>query len=104
MANLLDRYRQWRGKTSPASKKDAAWRRDDLNAGKDGRDIASVIDGPAPPALLEDMVGGTTGDSLMEAPVRKLTRESFDFNLTEHCNLSCCECDHASPLLAKKFA
>ncbi len=40
----------------------------------------------------------------MEAPVRKLTRPSFDFNLTEHCNLSCCECDHASPLLAKKFA
>ena len=34
----------------------------------------------------------------------KLTRFSVEYNLTEHCNLSCYLCDHASPLLAKKFA
>ncbi|HEY1452878.1 MAG TPA: hypothetical protein VGF57_05390, partial [Roseiarcus sp.] len=55
-------------------------------------------------AVLPDRGAGTTGDSITEAPLRKLTRRSFDFNLTEHCNLSCCECDHASPLLASKFA
>jgi len=27
-----------------------------------------------------------------------------EYNLTEHCNLSCYQCDHASPLMAKKFA
>ncbi len=27
-----------------------------------------------------------------------------EYNLTEHCNLSCYHCDHASPLMAKKFA
>ncbi|KIG19152.1 hypothetical protein DB30_04617 [Enhygromyxa salina] len=28
---------------------------------------------------------------------------SVEFNLTEHCNLSCYGCDHASPLMAKAF-
>jgi hypothetical protein len=27
-----------------------------------------------------------------------------EYNLTEHCNLSCYHCDHASPLMPKKFA
>jgi len=27
-----------------------------------------------------------------------------EYNLTEHCNLSCYACDHASPLLPRKFA
>ncbi len=36
--------------------------------------------------------------------MEKHTRLSVEFNLTEHCNLSCYECDHASPLLPKKFA
>src|SRR5438094_7310590 len=35
---------------------------------------------------------------------QKLTRFSVEYNLTEHCNLSCYLCDHASPLLSKKFA
>jgi MoaA/NifB/PqqE/SkfB family radical SAM enzyme len=38
------------------------------------------------------------------APPKKLTRLSVEYNLTEHCNLSCYLCDHASPLLPKKFA
>lgn len=37
-------------------------------------------------------------------PAKVLTRLSVDYNLTEHCNLSCYGCDHASPLLAQKFA
>jgi len=28
----------------------------------------------------------------------------FEYNLTEHCNLACHGCDHASPLLPEKFA
>lgn len=28
----------------------------------------------------------------------------IEYNLTEHCNLSCYHCDHASPLMAKTFA
>ena len=35
---------------------------------------------------------------------QKLRRFSVEYNLTEHCNLSCYLCDHASPLLPKKFA
>src|SRR6478736_2087477 len=35
---------------------------------------------------------------------RKLTRLSVEYNLTEHCNLSCYACDHASPLMREKFA
>jgi MoaA/NifB/PqqE/SkfB family radical SAM enzyme len=27
-----------------------------------------------------------------------------EYNLAEHCNLSCYQCDHASPLMARKFA
>jgi len=34
----------------------------------------------------------------------RLTRLSVEYNLTEHCNLSCYGCDHASPLLPEKFA
>ena len=34
----------------------------------------------------------------------KLQRPSVEYNLTEHCNLKCYGCDHASPLLPKKFA
>jgi organic radical activating enzyme len=42
---------------------------------------------------------GVTG-----APANKLTRLSVEYGLTEHCNISCHACAHASPLLAKKFA
>lgn len=38
------------------------------------------------------------------APANKLTRLSVEYSLTEHCNISCHACAHASPLLAKKFA
>jgi MoaA/NifB/PqqE/SkfB family radical SAM enzyme len=41
---------------------------------------------------------------MKNAPTTKLTRLSVEYNLTEHCNLSCYACDHASPLLPKKFA
>ena len=34
----------------------------------------------------------------------KLKRLSVEFNLGEHCNLSCYNCDHASPLLPTKYA
>lgn len=34
----------------------------------------------------------------------RLERHSIEYNLTEHCNLSCYSCDHASPLLPTKFA
>jgi 4Fe-4S single cluster domain len=43
----------------------------------------------------------------MDGPVstrQKLSVSAMEYNLTEHCNLSCYQCDHASPLLAKKFA
>jgi Radical SAM superfamily/4Fe-4S single cluster domain len=30
--------------------------------------------------------------------------ESFEYNLTEHCNLRCSGCDHASPFLKERFA
>lgn len=36
--------------------------------------------------------------------VNKLHRLSVEYSLTEHCNISCHACAHASPLLAKKFA
>jgi hypothetical protein len=35
---------------------------------------------------------------------QKLSVSAMEYNLTEHCNLSCYQCDHASPLVAKKFA
>ena len=34
----------------------------------------------------------------------KIERSAAEYNLTEHCNLSCAGCDHSSPLLPKKFA
>lgn len=34
----------------------------------------------------------------------RLWRPAIEFNLTEHCNLSCTHCDQASPLLPMKFA
>lgn len=43
----------------------------------------------------------------MNAPVsmrQKVRLFGVEYNLTEHCNLSCYHCDHASPLMAKKFA
>jgi|KBSMisStaDraftv2_1062788.scaffolds.fasta_scaffold03161_10 MoaA/NifB/PqqE/SkfB family radical SAM enzyme len=43
----------------------------------------------------------------MNAPVsmrQKVRLFGVEYNLTEHCNLSCYQCDHASPLMAKKFA
>ncbi|MGE5269129.1 MAG: polysaccharide deacetylase family protein [Thiohalocapsa sp.] len=40
----------------------------------------------------------------MQGAFTKLSRPSVEYNLTEHCNLSCYLCDHASPLLPKKFA
>ena len=36
--------------------------------------------------------------------LRKVELFGVEYNLTEHCNLSCYQCDHASPLMAKKFA
>lgn len=35
---------------------------------------------------------------------RKIWRPAIEFNLTEHCNLKCAHCDHASSLLPVKFA
>jgi organic radical activating enzyme len=35
------------------------------------------------------------------APIRI---PGIEFNITEHCNLACYGCDHASPLLPKRFA
>src|SRR5687768_11507768 len=35
---------------------------------------------------------------------QKLWRPAIEFNLTEHCNLSCAHCDHSSLMLPKKFA
>lgn len=43
----------------------------------------------------------------MNAPVsmrQKVRLFGVEYNLTEHCNLSCYQCDHASPLMPKKFA
>lgn len=34
----------------------------------------------------------------------KLQTESVEYNLTEHCNLKCAGCDHASPHLPEKLA
>lgn len=33
----------------------------------------------------------------------KISRPSVEFNVTEHCNLSCYGCSHASPVLAEAF-
>jgi organic radical activating enzyme len=41
---------------------------------------------------------------MAKAPVRKIRRRTVEYSLTEHCNLSCYNCDHASPLLDTKFA
>ena len=38
------------------------------------------------------------------ASVHKLHRLSVEYSLTEHCNISCHACAHASPLLPEKFA
>src|SRR5687767_9091206 len=35
---------------------------------------------------------------------RKIFRKAVEFNLTEHCNLKCARCDHASEALPAKFA
>lgn len=40
----------------------------------------------------------------MESIRPKLRRPHVEYNVTEHCNLSCYQCDHASPLLPQKFA
>jgi hypothetical protein len=43
----------------------------------------------------------------MNAPVSirpKVKLFGVEYNLTEHCNLSCYQCDHASPLMPSKFA
>ena len=34
----------------------------------------------------------------------KIHRRSVEYNLTEHCNLRCRGCGHASPLFPEKFA
>lgn len=34
----------------------------------------------------------------------RIRRRTVEYSLTEHCNLSCYNCDHASPLLPPKFA
>lgn len=41
---------------------------------------------------------------MTDASVPKLQRLSVEYSLTEHCNISCHACAHASPLLAQKFA
>jgi hypothetical protein len=38
------------------------------------------------------------------AQTRKIERLAVEYNLTEHCNLACRGCDHASPLLPEKLA
>jgi hypothetical protein len=38
------------------------------------------------------------------AAANKLARLSVEYSLTEHCNISCHACAHASPLLPEKFA
>ena len=38
------------------------------------------------------------------SPRQKFRVFGIEYNLTEHCNLSCYQCDHASPLMDKKFA
>lgn len=38
------------------------------------------------------------------AAATKLTRLSVEYSLTEHCNISCYACAHASPVLPEKFA
>ena len=40
----------------------------------------------------------------MSAPADKLVVSSVEVNLTEHCNLKCAGCDHASPHLPERFA
>lgn len=35
---------------------------------------------------------------------KKLWRPAIEFNLTEHCNLKCAHCDHASPMMKSDFA
>jgi organic radical activating enzyme len=52
--------------------------------------------------LVEHQDNARTG--VTGAPANKLTRLSVEYSLTEHCNISCHACAHASPLLAKKFA
>jgi organic radical activating enzyme len=37
-------------------------------------------------------------------PARPITIPGVEYNVTEHCNLACYGCDHASPLLPEKFA
>jgi organic radical activating enzyme len=37
-------------------------------------------------------------------PVNSIWRPAIEFNVTEHCNLSCTHCDHASGLMPTKFA
>lgn len=37
-------------------------------------------------------------------PVTKLTRPNVEYSLTEHCNIRCYACAHASPLLPEKLA
>ena len=50
------------------------------------------------------MLGGHTTAEPFEVPVNKIRRRTVEYSLTEHCNLSCYNCDHASPLLSPKFA
>lgn len=38
------------------------------------------------------------------ASVPKLARLSIDYGLTEHCNINCHACAHASPVLPEKSA
>lgn len=40
---------------------------------------------------------------MAERSAKRVTRHSVEYNVTEHCNLSCYGCDHASPLLPDRF-
>lgn len=43
------------------------------------------------------------GIAAAAGPPPKIWRPSVEVNVTEHCNLSCYGCNHASPLLAEEF-
>jgi MoaA/NifB/PqqE/SkfB family radical SAM enzyme len=56
------------------------------------------------PAASATGIARATVGSVEGAPASKISRLSVEYNLTEHCNVSCYGCDHASPLLRTRFA
>ncbi len=45
-----------------------------------------------------------TEDSVAADPSSRIQRPAVEYGLTEHCNLACAGCDHASAILPTKFA